>query len=141
MKSTVALVILLLFTFHYRAQIIEVHVKKLDWVDRNLETNEEIDRGSKECDANYSFDLKKRKLHYINKKRNIDKFADILDFNVKDGIYSIQYKDVYRFDESIVWYPTAIIDIDNHKMQMVFPEPPRELIGYDNFTEFDLKIK
>lgn len=141
MKQLISIFIFTSICLSHYAQKINVHVKKLAWIDKDLFSNSVIEQGEKEVDATYTFDLKKKKLHFINKERDIDKDTEILDFNLKDGIYNIVYKDVYRFDESIVWYPTAIIDPANHSMSMIFPEPPRNLIGIDYFKDFVVTIK
>ena len=141
MKQLISILILNSICLSYSAQKINVHVKKLTWIDKDLFSNTIIEQGDKVVDATYTFDLKKKKLHYLNKERDIDKYTEILDYNLKDGIYNIVYKDVYRFDESIVWYPTAIIDPANHSMSMIFPEPPRNLIGIDYFKDFVVTIK
>ena len=135
-----ALMIFLSCSFIY-SQKVKIHVKKLNWVDKDLNSNEIIDSEvGKEVDAYYTFDLKKKKLHYINESRGIDKSCNILDYTHRSGIYTISYKDVYRFNSDIVWFPTAVIDVDNQKMNMVFPQPLNNSIGYDTFTDFDLSL-
>ena len=124
----------------FSQKAINIHVTELHWEDRNLETNLLIDSATKSCDAVYEFDLQKMQLHYVNDARDIDKTCEILSADNKSGVVSIVYKDVYRFDASIVWYPQVTIDTNKKLVNMVFVERPRNLIGTDNFTKFDLKV-
>jgi hypothetical protein len=139
MKHLITLVAACIIASTSFSQTISFQVHLKSYEDQALFTGEKLNSGSSVTDCYYSFNLNRKILTFENKQNGISKTCKILDYSKQDGVITIVYKDISKYNPSNVYFPQVTIDTNNKHVSMVFVELPRKLIGIDNYTYVDIE--
>jgi len=139
MKHLITLVAACVIASTSVSQVISFQTHLKTYEDQEFFTGDKLGAGTSVTDGYYSFDLNNKILTFESKQKGISKTCTILDYAKKDGVITIVYKDISKYNPSNVYFPQVTIDTNNNHVNMVFVELPRNLIGIDNYTYVDIK--